>query len=93
MLTEIYFVIDFEWSKPGWHGEWLGNILVSRKFATDVVPLNPGPRQNPGRDPNLYLDFRAARRWLAANSEGRDVLNAFAFTCGHRRDDAIDSSR
>ena len=47
----------------------------------------------PGRDPNLYLDFRAARRWLAANSEGRDVLNAFAFTCGHRRDDAIDSSR
>ena len=36
----------------------------------------------PGRDPLLYLDFRSARRWLAANSEGRDVLNAFSFTCG-----------
>lgn len=36
----------------------------------------------PGRDPNLYLDFRAARRWLRANSSGRDVLNAFSYTCG-----------
>lgn len=36
----------------------------------------------PGRDPALYLDFRAARRWLQANSEGCDVLNAFAYTCG-----------
>ena len=35
-----------------------------------------------GRDPLLYLDFRAARRWLAANSAGKDVLNAFSFTCG-----------
>ena len=38
------------------------------------------PKQ--GRDPNLYLDFRAARRWLHANSAGRDVLNLFSFTCG-----------
>lgn len=30
-----------------------------------------------GRDPWLYLDFRAARRWLRANSADRDVLNAF----------------
>ena len=36
----------------------------------------------PGRDANLYLDFRSARRWLRANSQGRTVLNAFAFTCG-----------
>lgn len=35
-----------------------------------------------GRDPLLYLDFRAARRWLAANSADKDVLNAFSFTCG-----------
>jgi len=47
---------------------------IGLKYRIDVPP--------PGRDPNLYLDFRAARRWLAANSEGRDVLNAFAFTCG-----------
>ena len=36
----------------------------------------------PGRDPFLYLDFRAARRWLRANAAGGSVLNAFAFTCG-----------
>jgi 23S rRNA (cytosine1962-C5)-methyltransferase len=36
----------------------------------------------PGRDPNLYLDFRAARRWLRDNCEGKTVLNAFAYTCG-----------
>ena len=36
----------------------------------------------PGRDPNLYLDFRVARRWLRNNVEGKDVLNAFAYTCG-----------
>lgn len=36
----------------------------------------------PGRDPHLYLDFRAARRWLRANSAGCDVLNAFSYTCG-----------
>ena len=36
----------------------------------------------PGRDPFLYLDFRAARRWLRANAGGGSVLNAFAFTCG-----------
>jgi 23S rRNA (cytosine1962-C5)-methyltransferase len=30
-----------------------------------------------GRDPWLYLDFRAARRWIRANSADRDVLNAF----------------
>ena len=36
----------------------------------------------PGRDPNLYLDFRAARRWLRSNCHDRDVLNAFSYTCG-----------
>ncbi len=34
------------------------------------VPHNPG----------LYLDARDARNWLRANSEGRRVLNLFAFT-------------
>ena len=36
----------------------------------------------PGRDPGLFLDFRAARRWLRTNAEGRDVLNTFSYTCG-----------
>jgi 23S rRNA (cytosine1962-C5)-methyltransferase len=44
------------------------------KYLIDV----PGA----GRDPNLYLDFRAARRWLRNNCEGKEVLNAFSYTCG-----------
>lgn len=35
-----------------------------------------------GRDPLLFLDFRAARRWVKANTAGREVLNLFAYTCG-----------
>ncbi|MCB9778591.1 MAG: class I SAM-dependent methyltransferase [Alphaproteobacteria bacterium] len=33
-----------------------------------------------GRDPWLYLDFRVARRWLAAHARDRSVLNLFAYT-------------
>ena len=32
------------------------------------------------RDASLYLDTRALRRWLMANTHGRDVLNTFAYT-------------
>ena len=35
-----------------------------------------------GQDPLLFLDLRAGRRWVRAASEGRSVLNLFAYTCG-----------
>ena len=35
-----------------------------------------------GKDPWLFLDFRATRRWVRAHAKGRDVLNLFAYTCG-----------
>ena len=35
-----------------------------------------------GKDPWLFLDFRATRRWVRAQAEGRSVLNLFAYTCG-----------
>jgi 23S rRNA (cytosine1962-C5)-methyltransferase len=35
-----------------------------------------------GRDPLLFLDLRAGRRWIRENAEGRSVLNLFAYTCG-----------
>lgn len=35
-----------------------------------------------GKDPLLFLDFRAARRWIQEHSAGRSVLNLFAYTCG-----------
>ncbi len=35
-----------------------------------------------GQDPLLFLDFRAARRWVKAQSAGKEVLNLYAYTCG-----------
>ncbi|MCB1888137.1 MAG: class I SAM-dependent rRNA methyltransferase [Rhodocyclaceae bacterium] len=35
-----------------------------------------------GQDPWLFLDLRAARRWVKAEAAGRSVLNLFAYTCG-----------
>ncbi len=35
-----------------------------------------------GKDPWLFLDFRATRRWVRAHAQGRAVLNLFAYTCG-----------
>ena len=35
-----------------------------------------------GIDPLLFLDFRAARRWVKNNAKGKTVLNLFAYTCG-----------
>ncbi|HSC85309.1 MAG TPA: class I SAM-dependent methyltransferase [Pseudomonas sp.] len=38
--------------------------------------------RHPGQDPLLFLDLRAARGWVKANSAGKSVLNLFAYTCG-----------
>jgi 23S rRNA (cytosine1962-C5)-methyltransferase len=35
-----------------------------------------------GKDPWLFLDFRAARRWVRTQASGAEVLNLFAYTCG-----------
>jgi len=35
-----------------------------------------------GIDPLLFLDFRAARRWIRNNSADRTILNLFSYTCG-----------
>lgn len=43
-----------------------------------VYDVSPRHR---GQDPLLFLDFRAARRWVRA-SGASSVLNLFAYTCG-----------
>ena len=43
------------------------------------VVFDVSPR--PGKDPWLYLDFRAGRRWLKNHSKGKRVLNAFSYSC------------
>ena len=35
-----------------------------------------------GIDPLLFLDFRAARRWIYNNSSAQSILNLFSYTCG-----------
>lgn len=40
------------------------------------------PLLHRGADPWLFLDLRAARRWLSANCKGARVLNTFAYTGG-----------
>lgn len=35
-----------------------------------------------GKDPWLFLDFRASRRWIRAHASGATVLNLFAYSCG-----------
>lgn len=35
-----------------------------------------------GQDPWLFLDLRAARRFVMSAAEGKSVLNLFAYTCG-----------
>lgn len=55
--------------------EYIGTELGLR---FDVTP----PSQHRGLDPYLFLDFRAARRWVRAHSDGRRVLNLFSYTCG-----------
>ncbi|MGS0826859.1 class I SAM-dependent rRNA methyltransferase [Shewanella sp. 0m-8] len=35
-----------------------------------------------GQDPLLFLDMRIGREYVAANSQGKTVLNLFSYTCG-----------
>jgi 23S rRNA (cytosine1962-C5)-methyltransferase len=45
-------------------------------LAFDVRP------RHRGQDPLLFLDLRAGRRWMKGVSDGKSVLNLFAYTCG-----------
>lgn len=45
-------------------------------LSYDVTP------RHAGIDPLLFLDFRAARRWVMHHAKGKTVLNLFAYTCG-----------
>lgn len=42
-----------------------------------IFEVRPGEQQNSG----LFLDMRPLRQWLINNSDKRNVLNLFAYTC------------
>lgn len=57
------------------YGEPLEQLIVTEdKLRFEV---HPGQQQNVG----LFMDTRLLRDWLLANSEHKNVLNLFAYTC------------
>ena len=73
-----------------------GNSRVDRSDAVyqaepaalaDVVAQEGGLNyrirgRHAGQDPLLFLDLRHARAWVRQHSQGKSVLNLFAYTCG-----------
>lgn len=56
---------------------------ANRSFVFQELGVNYRVRaRHKGQDPYLFLDFRAARRYVLANSQNSDVLNLFSYTCG-----------
>lgn len=56
-------------------------------MADTQVGLENGVRyplaaRHRGIDPWLFLDLRAARKWMLSNCEGMEVLNLFSYTGG-----------
>lgn len=52
-----------------------GRVIVTAQGLKFEV--NPGRRQHAG----LFLDTAPLRQWLLENSDGKNVLNLFAYTC------------
>ncbi|MFT7624987.1 MAG: 23S rRNA (cytosine1962-C5)-methyltransferase [Myxococcota bacterium] len=63
-----------ETAQPDWSTE-------SQPFRELGVAYS-APLVHRGRDPWLFLDLRAGRRWIQQNAQGRSVLNTFAYTGG-----------
>ena len=56
---------------------------AKRSFVFQELGVNYSVKaRHKGQDPYLFLDFRAARRYVLANSQHREVLNLFSYTCG-----------
>ena len=61
---------------PGWRP--VDAPVVGRELGL-LFDVRPRHR---GRDPLLFLDLRAGRRWIRSVARDRTVLNLFAYTCG-----------
>ena len=61
-------------------GAWSG-LYWCREFGSELAVQLDRAR----RDPQIFLDFRACKRWLIeelkSRGEGSSVLNLFAYTC------------
>jgi 23S rRNA (cytosine1962-C5)-methyltransferase len=57
-----------------WGEDWPSCVVAEDGLRFEV---RPGANRNAG----LFLDMRPLRQWLRNHSEGRKVLNLFAYTC------------
>lgn len=56
---------------------------VENQFTAQELGINYRvAARHQGEDPLLFLDLRAARRWLLNHCREKRVLNLFAYTCG-----------
>ncbi|MCJ8314880.1 MAG: class I SAM-dependent methyltransferase [Saccharospirillaceae bacterium] len=60
----------------------LNNQAISEQviFENDIAFTSK--LRHEGQDPLLFLDMRAGREFVQANSKNKTVLNLFAYTCG-----------
>lgn len=61
--------VDPLWGKP------------SPQFDATELGVNYRIRMDEGLSVGLFIDMREVRSWLKRNSEGKRVLNLFAYTC------------
>lgn len=81
----VYFVYNHRGQDrhKGWD-YW--HIPVSEALEPQIIHENGlkfiSYARHRGQDPLLFLDLRAARRYVRDHCNGQDVLNLFAYTCG-----------
>ena len=76
-ITSILLQKRYEEGSPA---ETIKGTLPEKTLALEdglVFEVRLGKQQNSG----LFLDTRPLRSWVKENSEGRNVLNLFAYTC------------
>ncbi len=58
------------------------NLAESDALTVTELGLSYAVRPLKNQNSGLFLDMREGRRWVKDHSEGRKVLNLFAYTCG-----------
>ncbi len=80
VLSQIESVILQQRYKKGAPAEAIIGEMISLCIVTEgnlKFEVHPGVQQNAG----LFLDMRPLREWLQQNSEGKNLLNLFSYTC------------
>lgn len=55
---------------------------IEESWTADEEKIHYVLKSNSGFSPGLFLDQRENRNWVHQNSQGKNVLNLFSYTCG-----------